>query len=418
MMDHGTPASLAIRDARRLVLEVFRAALARVEGRAAVQSALAQGCPPRAAVLAIGKAADAMARGALEMLDDGFAGGLVVTKYGHGDVAFWARHGADYLESAHPVPDHNSLRAGEAVVAFVRGLPAGLPLLCLISGGASALVEHPRQGVDLALLQRANSWLLGSGLDIHPVNRVRQGLSQLKGGGLLSLLDDREVIGLYISDVAGDDPAVIGSGLLGPAPDVPLPGGLPDWLAAAVQPVAPLSTTARVQRRIIASLDHALAAAEAEGKRLDLPVRRASAPLAGEAGDCAGRLVAEMLAGPPGLYVWGGETTVALPTDPGRGGRNQHLALAAAVAMAGRHDLVLLAAGTDGTDGPTEDAGGLVDGDTLERADVEGFDAVDCLRRADAGSLLAATGDLVHTGPTGTNVTDLVIALKLDGLPR
>jgi len=110
--------------------------------------------------------------------------------------------------------------------------------------------------------------------------------------------------------------------------------------------------------------------------------------------------------------VWGGETTVRLPHCPGRGGRNQHLALAAAVELAGRPDCYLLCAGTDGTDGDTEDAGALVDAGTLERAAVDGLDARDCLARADSGALLAASGDLIHTGPTGTNVMDLVLGLK------
>jgi hydroxypyruvate reductase len=408
-MMHDNPDTMT---GRALLLDVFQAALARVEGHAAVVSALAGGHPERAAVLAIGKAADAMARGALEVLGDGLVAGFVVTKYGHGDPAFWAGHNIAFLESAHPVPDGNSLAAGAAVVDFVRGLPEDLPLLCLISGGASALVEQPRPGIDLALLQRANAWLLASGLDIHPVNRVRQGLSQLKGGGLLALLGGRAVTGLYISDVAGDDPAVIGSGLLGPAPEVPLPGGLPGWLTAALQPIGSVVEQGRVERRVIASLDHALDAAVAAGQGLGAVVTRGTEPLAGDAEACARRLVDEVLAGPPGLYVWGGETTVTLPANPGRGGRNQQLALAAAVAMAGHDGLTLLAAGTDGTDGPTEDAGGLVDGGTVARAEMAGLDAAECLRHADAGRLLAATGDLVNTGPTGTNVTDLVLAYK------
>lgn len=406
------PEHLANHPRRALLLTVFQAALERVEGRAAVTAALARDCPERAAVLAVGKAADAMARGAAERLGDGLVSGLIVTKYDHGDPAHWADGPVALLESAHPVPDANSLAAGRAVADFVAGLPAGLPLICLISGGASALVELPREGIDLDLLQRANGWLLGSGLDIHAVNRVRQGLSQLKGGGLLALAGERPVLGLYISDVAGDDPAVIGSGLLGPVPRAALPADLPDWLAQALQPVGELPTGQSVSRRVIASLDLALDAAEAEARRQGCAVYRAAEHLAGDAGAAARQAVHTLLAGPPGLYLWGGETTVTLPPAPGRGGRNQHLALVAAVALAGRTEACLLAAGTDGSDGPTEDAGALVDGGTVARGEVEGFDAADCLDRADAGSLLAASGDLVHTGPTGTNVTDLVIAYR------
>jgi len=397
---------------RPLLLAIYQAALARVEGRAAVAAALAEGCPERAAILAVGKAADAMARGAAERLGDGLVQGLIVTKYGHGSAGHWAGRPVTLLESAHPVPDANSLAAGRAVADFVAALPAGLPLICLISGGASALVELPRDGIDLDLLQRASDWLLGSGLDIHRINRVRQGLSRLKGGGLLALAGDRPVLGLYISDVAGDDPAVIGSGLLGPSPQAALPAGLPDWLAQALQPVAERADEGRVERHIVASLDLALDAAEAEGRRRGCAVYRAAEPLADDAALTATRLVSEVMAGPPGLYLWGGETTVTLPAAPGRGGRNQHLALAAARALAGRDDICLLSVGTDGSDGPTEDAGALVDGGTLARAALHGFDAADCLARADAGSLLEASDDLINTGPTGTNVTDLVIALK------
>lgn len=408
MMPSPTPPD---HDPRRLLLTVFNTALQRVEGEAAVATALADDCPAEAALLAVGKAADAMARAAAARLGDGLRKGLIVTKYQHGEAARWADGPVRLLESAHPVPDANSLAAGQAVAEFVSGLPAGLPLLCLISGGASALVELPRPGIDLALLQRANGWLLGSGLDIHAINRVRQGLSQLKGGGLLALCGERPVTGLYISDVAGDDPAVIGSGLLGPAPRAALPAGLPDWLATALQPVPGDEPEAQVTRRIVASLAHALDAAAAAGGQLGLAVHRQT-ELEGEAGTAARAIVQSLVDGPAGLYLWGGETTVTLPPQPGRGGRNQQLALAAAVALAGRDDIHLLAAGTDGSDGPTGDAGALVDGGTVARGALHGFDAADCLARADAGSLLDASGDLVHTGPTGTNVTDLVIALK------
>lgn len=400
------------RSERRLLLALFDAAVRRVEGRAATIAALADRPPGRTAMLAVGKAADAMARGASACLGNDLVTGLVVTKYGHGDERFWRDTPVRYLESAHPVPDDASLAAGLAVADFVSGLDPELPLLCLISGGASALVELPRPGIDLALLQRASDWLLGSGLDIHAINRVRQGLSQLKGGGLLALAGDRPVTGLYISDVAGDDPAVIGSGLLGPAPQAPLPADLPGWLRQALQPVNSASGVSDITRRIIASLSLAMDAVADAATLRGFDVYRQARPLAGDAAQAARDVAAVLAQGPPGIYVWGGETTVALPPDPGRGGRNQHLALAAATALAGHPDIWLLSAGTDGSDGPTGDAGALVDGGSLARATLHGFDAGDCLARADAGSLLAASDDLINTGPTGTNVTDLVIALK------
>lgn len=407
------PRSDQVRD---LLLSLFQAAVSRVEGRAATAQALQDWPGGEVALLAVGKAADAMARGAWSRLGDEIVEGLVVTKYDHGDPAYWADTGIEYMESAHPVPNAASLVAGQSVARFVQHLPPDLPLLCLISGGASALVELPRPGVDLALLQRASEWLLGSGLDIHAINRVRQGLSQLKGGGLLALAGDRPVTGLYISDVAGDDPAVIGSGLLGPAPVAALPSDLPDWLAAAIHEVpAATERTTPVERRIVASLAIAVDSVASTASTRGWPVHAHTAPLAGDAAEM-GRAIANTLRrGPPGIYVWGGETTVALPPEPGRGGRNQQLALAAAEVLADVPGIWVLSAGTDGSDGPTEDAGALIDGSTLERASLHGFDAADCLARADAGSLLAASGDLINTGPTGTNVTDLVIACKAPG---
>ncbi len=394
------------------MLDLFQAAVARVEGRAATVAALTDRVPSETALLAVGKAADAMARGAAACLGDDLVTGLVVTKYAHGDARFWRDTPVAYRESAHPVPDDASLAAGRVVADFVTGLPPGLPLLCLISGGASALVELPRPGIELDLLRRANDWLLGSGLDIHAINRVRQGMSQLKGGGLLDLAGSRPVTGCYISDVAGDDPAVIGSGLLGPIPEAPLPRGLPDWLVQMLQPVVCDAKPRQATRRIVASLDLAMDAAAAAATARGMTVHRQRKPLAGDAAAAAQAIVATLDRGAPGVYIWGGETTVALPPEPGRGGRNQHLALVAATALAGRSDIWLLSAGTDGSDGPTGDAGALVDGGTIARAAVQGFEPLACIAAADAGSLLAASDDLINTGPTATNVTDLVIALK------
>jgi hydroxypyruvate reductase len=153
------------------------------------------------------------------------------------------------------------------------------------------------------------------------------------------------------------------------------------------------------------------AAAEV-GKGLGLAVHFHERFVEGDAAERGRDLARQLVSGPPGLHVWGGETTVHLPERPGRGGRNTHLALAAALELAGRGDCYLLSAGTDGTDGPTEDAGALVDGGTVERASLDGFDAPEALRRADSGSALEASGDLIQTGPTGTNVMDLMLGLR------
>jgi hydroxypyruvate reductase len=161
---------------------------------------------------------------------------------------------------------------------------------------------------------------------------------------------------------------------------------------------------------LVATLAIAKAAvASAAREDPETPVWMSLAPLEGDATKTGRRLARQLITGRPGLYIWGGETTLCLPQRPGRGGRNQHLALAATIELAGRNDILLLSVGTDGTDGPTEDAGALVDGGTLERASLAGRDANEALARADSGTLLEASGDLIRTGPTGTNVMDLVL---------
>jgi len=396
---------------RAYLLRLFASALAAVQGDVVVRRAQAASAtdPRPVRLLAMGKAAVAMAGVAAQVLSDRLQDGLVITRHGYGGPL---PHRLRLLEAGHPVPDADSLLAGEAAAAAVSDLPAGWRLLALISGGASALVEVLPEGMTLEELQRLNRWLLGSGLSIHQVNRIRQALSRLKGGRLAARLGRRPAEVLLISDVPGDDPALIASGPFHAPPTTPLPAGLPDWLEALLARHAqPFPDVPAIPHRIVASNRVAREAAAKACK--DFPVFDHAEPLQGEAEAMARRIVAELAQAPAGLHLWGGETTVTLPPDPGRGGRNQHLALAAALAMAGRRDLWLLAAGTDGSDGNSHAAGALVDGDTVRRGEAEGLSAADCLRRADAGTFLAASGDLVDTGPTGTNVMDLVLALKI-----
>jgi hydroxypyruvate reductase len=412
---------------RRSLLEILQAALEAVEGRRAVATRLAcSPAPSEVTLVAIGKAAGAMALGAADAWGPAITGGLVIGKRGHLDRAGLLARRLESLVGGHPVPDARSLEAGRRLLALLAELPPGRELLFLLSGGASSLVEAPAAGLGLADLERATGWLLGSGLDITRMNRVRKALSRIKGGGLLRHLAGRPVRALLISDVPGDDPAVIGSGLL--VPDKTLGDAaslhLPAWLAAAVSAGLAERASAPVfaapPLEILARLDDAKAAAAARARDLGYSVRVHAPFLDGDAAT-AGRCLASILATEdPAVHVWGGETTVRLPPHPGRGGRNQHLALAAALSLQGREDLYLLAAGTDGTDGPTDDAGALVDGYTIERAAVHGLDATEHLNRADSGTLLECAGDLIHTGPTGTNVMDLVLGLRCgaSGAPR
>ncbi|MGD8932735.1 MAG: DUF4147 domain-containing protein [Chromatiales bacterium] len=401
------------------MLEIYRQALQAAGGRQAVAAYLKRH-PLSGAVrlVAVGKAAQSMAEGAWEVLGEAISHALIVSKYGHVDRESCQNRGWEAVEAGHPLPDLVSLHAGQRLLELLRqDDPASL--LFLISGGASSLLECPVAGVDPGFLRRANDWLLGSGLGIEEMNWVRKGLSRIKGGGLLQWLRDKPVCALAISDVPGDDPAIIGSGLL--VPDASLQAGLqrlalPEWLSGPVleglaqrRPV-PVPTP-RVE--LVANLGIAKQAAARQARALGYAVRVVDEFIAGDAAQQGRRLAETLLQGDPGVTIWGGETTVRLPPRPGRGGRNQHLALAAAEVLQGQSGVWLLAAGTDGTDGPTEDAGALVDGATGERAVAEGLDPGQALDQADAGSLLEATGDLITTGPTGTGVMDLMIGLKL-----
>jgi hydroxypyruvate reductase len=241
--------------------------------------------------------------------------------------------------------------------------------------------------VTLAELAALNRRLLAEGVAIQAINAQRRARSRIKGGALIERLQGRAGCALLLSDVPGDDPAVIGSGLAGPA------------------------RGDRLHRVVIASNDDAVGAAAGAARAAGLSVQVGEARFDGDAAALGARFAQAIASGAADVFVWGGESTVRLPPAPGRGGRNQQLALAAARALQGQRGLTLLAAGTDGTDGPTEDAGAMVDGGTWQRIRDAGLDGEDCLARADAGAALEAAGDLLHTGATGTNVGDLVIGL-------
>jgi hydroxypyruvate reductase len=375
---------------RRILLELFQAGLDRVSGRRCVARALKPSAEP-VWVAAVGKAASAMALGAHDALGVSMERTLVITKDGHVEPQVYSLPGVEIHESAHPVPDERSLLAGRSLLRWLGELPQSVQPLFLISGGASSLVEVLEDGVTFAQLGRLNAEGLASGIPIGELNARRARLSRIKGGRLAGLLGDRPARALFISDVPGDDPAVIGSGLMGPSS-----GGVD-----------------RVERTIVASLDFAVDGVCAAAQKMGFNVRKPASRFDDDAARLAVRFTHELHLNSAQVCVWGGESTVLLPEHPGRGGRNQHLALAAARLIAGQQQMMLLAAGTDGTDGVTDDAGGLVDSETCARLALAEIDVDDCMRRADSGTALAASGDLVHTGPTGTNVGDLVIGLKL-----
>jgi len=373
-----------------LLVELFRAGLERVDGRRCVRVALAAALPGRFAAVAIGKAALAMARGAQEALGDSLERLLVVCPDDPSAETLGGRPCVEIHRSAHPVPDERSLLAGARLLSWLEALPSAVTPLFLISGGASALVEAPIPGVTLDELVRVSRRGLAEGQDIAVLNAARAALSQIKGGRLAARLAGRSGLALFISDVPGDDPALIGSGLLGPAP-----GG------------------DAIRRTIIASIDMAMDAVVEAARARGLSARRARTRFSGDVARLAVQFTHELALGEAQIRVWGGESTLRLPPAPGHGGRNQHLALTAARLLAGYPDLALLAAGTDGIDGPTTAAGAIVDGDTCGRIALLGLDCDESLQRADSGAALAAAGALLRTGPTGTNVADLVIGAKL-----
>lgn len=359
------------------LIDIWWAGVAAVQGDAAVRTSL-QTAPlgPVHRILAVGKAACAMAGPAMEVYPD--APCLIVTKHGHTTSL---PQPAQIIEAGHPVPDAASLLGGNALMSAVRACKSDDHLLLLVSGGASAVAEVLPAGMTLDTWQAETEALVASGADIHAINTRRRAVSQIKGGKLVAAFGGARVTTLAVSDVEGDDLNVIGSGI-GAAPDTP-----------------PCTFTAR----LVATNAHARAVAERMAS--DTVIANEEC-LYDDVRKVAHILGAKLRAGPAGLYIFGGEPTVQLPDAPGRGGRNQALALLMAREIAGINGIEVLVAGTDGSDGPTGDAGGLVTGATWADG------AEDALARADAGTFLAQTGALVTTGPTGTNVMDLMIARK------
>jgi hydroxypyruvate reductase len=381
---------------RRLLLELFDSTLRAIDGANGVRQVLAHLGRGPVALFAIGKAASAMTRGAFEALGADIRQALVITKDGHVDAEIARLAYVRVRESAHPVPDERSLAAGAELEQRIASLAADEYPVFLVSGGSSSLVELPQPGVTLQDLRALNERGLAAGWDIATLNAGRARLSRLKHGGVARMLGGRPAHALFISDVPGDDPGVIGSGLLGTAP------GVQD----------------RIVRLVTTNIDAATAGIAALGAAHGLTIERCAHRFSGDAIHVAREFVdALRLTDADGL-VWGGESTVVLPEQPGRGGRNQHLALVAANLLKRDERITILAAGTDGTDGPTDDAGAIVDALTVERAELAGVDVARALREFDSGLALEAAEDLVHTGPTGTNVGDILIGIKQNGRHR
>ena len=361
-------------------------------------------------VIALGKAACAMAEAALGTLPAP-ARTLVVTNYENARPIA----GAEVIAAGHPVPDENGLRAGKSVLALLSEIREQDNLLVLISGGGSALLPAPVPGLTLADKAEVSRLLLGAGLDIVAMNAVRQHLSELKGGGLLRRAAPGRVTALILSDVIGDDLRAIASGptaapLLPRAEVVEMLKGQDLWDQLPPAARAALNRAEGQAPRHLAQ-NHLIGA-----NRLSLEAMGHAAPdatliaepLTGDVAEAAAKIIAMVHAGTPRLALFGGETTVTL-RGTGKGGRNQELALRVALALDGVAGWRFLSGGTDGRDGPTDAAGGIVDGRTAGRIRAAGANPEALLENNDSYHALHLAGDLLVTGATGTNVADLQI---------
>ena len=386
----------------------------------------------RVFVLAVGKAARVMAEAAADVLGARMEKGLVVTKYGH---AKGALPGFLVMEAGHPVPDENSVRAGEAAVRFVREAGEGDTVLLLISGGGSALLELPEEGLSLSDIQETTQKLLRCGADITEINLIRKRLSAVKGGKLAGCLRSGKAYSVILSDVVGGSEDMIASGLTYPDRSDPqevlrllekydlrlperverilLRGGKRTELPPQEDPIPPQKNPVRVENHVVGSVRQLCVAAVSHARELGYHAYLLTDSMQGEAGE-EGKRIASLADSPdyerPFALIAGGETVVKVTGD-GLGGRNQELALSAAGILDGKEDVLLFSLGSDGTDGPTDAAGGIVDGRTAGRLRALGIDMEDVLRRNDAYHALRAADGLLLTGATGTNVNDVTVLL-------
>jgi len=381
--------------------------------------------------IAIGKAAAPMAQAASARLGPALAGGIVLTRNGYGEAV----DGLTVVEAGHPIPDEVGGRAAREIAQLADHVGAGDLVLCLLSGGGSALLAAPPAGVSIDDLACTGRLLLESGAPIEEINTVRRHLSSLQGGRLARCLRPAVVVTLALSDVLGDRPEAIASGPTVPDPTTyddavlvlrrhrlwdRVPASVRDHLirgsrgAVTETPKPGDPAFSEDTFEIVGNRGTFLDAVVRAGAAAGWGVIRLDEAMAGEArgvGRNLGRQVVGLASGEPGHTIWtaGGETTVTV-RGSGRGGRNQELALAAAREMAGADRVCLAALATDGTDGVTDAAGALVDGETVGRVRRAGIDPTAALEDNDSYAALRSSGDLLYTGPTRTNVADISVA--------
>lgn len=408
-------------DLRKTADLIIKEAIASALPDAAVKRALSGRCFPGSVyIVAIGKAAWQMASAVAAVLGEGLTRGIVITKYGHVNGAI--PRTACY-EAGHPTPDENTYRATEKALELVSGLSADDTVILLISGGGSALFEQPLIGGEE--MSAVTEQLLASGADIREINTIRKRLSAVKGGRFGLRCRPAHVLSVILSDVLGDPPGSIASGPAYPD-DSTTEQALEivrkyrlrlseQAIVCLKRPLPDKSELSHIETLVTGSVKQLCASAKKTCERLGIEPVILTDTLCTEA-RLAGRALAERAkenAGRrPVAFIEGGETVVRL-TGKGLGGRNQELALAAAEGISGLPDTAIFSVGSDGTDGPTDAAGGFVDGTTYGRLRSLGIDPEAVLRENDSFHALEKVGGLVVTGPTGTNVNDLSVLLML-----
>jgi glycerate 2-kinase len=399
-----------------VITRVLAAAFNAVDPGTAVKKYLKENPPPknkRTFAFGLGKAACPMTNALADSID--LQDALVITK--HASRMTFGE--ATVIEGDHPIPGNSSLAAGRAALEFVSRLSQDDLLICLISGGGSALMSAPM--IPLLELQSLTSTLLAAGARIDEINTIRRHLDILKGGGLAQAANDAQIVSLILSDVVGDPLEAIASGPTAPDPSTRedaiailqkfrLDSRFAEKLGESAKPDDGIFK--RVQNHMIANNAIALISAQAAAEKEGFSTRIISDKLQGEAGEVGRGLVnllkEETQLKRPFCLLAGGETTVTI-RGKGKGGRNQELALGAVNPLKEMKDVMLVSVATDGEDGPTDAAGAVVTDESARRAESLGVDADDHLSRNDAYSFFERLGDLVKTGPSGTNVNDLVL---------
>lgn len=378
----------------------------------------------RVIVIGAGKAAGSLALGLEKKLGDRIDDSCVIVKHGHRVPLTRIRQ----IEAGHPIPDEQGVQATAELLRTIDGLTERDSVIVLLTGGASALMVAPAGGISLAEKAAATDMLLRSGASIEEINCVRKCLSQVKGGRLLDRIGPASVLTLMISDIPSGDIGMVGSGptirnkgAQGDALDIFARYGLEDRVPRAIRTCLerqrqrrPSGDAGPAASILLADSGTLVQAVHDVAVGKGVAVRDLDTAMTGSTHDAALAMAVELRAiaaqDRPLLLVAAGETTLQVTGD-GLGGRNQEYALVAALALEGEDNVALLAAGTDGTDGPTNAAGAFADGRLVVRASAVGLDPREMLARNDSHRLFAATGDLLTTGPTDTNVMDLVLGL-------